>query len=1093
MYKFYPENCLKLPRCTAKILLVMKLATLLLITTILHVSASVFAQKITLSEKKMPIQKVFDQIRIQTTYDFVFSDDILKDIKPVSIQVKDADLKSVLDRIFEGQQLEYSIEDKSIVVSRKEPSILDKLKYIFTVINVHGKIVDEKGIPMSGVIVTVKETNRSTVSDADGNYSIQADGKYTLVFSFIGYKRLEKHIEQQAVINVSLEIDLGKLDEVQVIAYGTTTKRLNTGDVTTIKAEDIAKEPISNPLTSLAGTVPGLNLRQSSGLAGSNNNIQIRGVNSIQQGSSPLYIIDGVPYPNSSIGTFSFGNGGQSPFESINPSDIESIDILKDADATAIYGSRGANGVILITTKKGKAGNTKFDASIYEGAGEVSRKLNLLNTPEYIEMRKEAFKNDNITATAVNAPDLVSWDTNRYTDWQKELIGGTAYTTNVNAALSGGTENTQYLVSTNYYRQSSVFPTSQAETRGVGRFSISNKSVDGRFKMTASGSYSADNNQLPQLDLTRYIILAPNAPSLYDQKGNLNWSENGGSFTNPLSLLLKSSTLKTDNFLSNISLSYEIIHGLYLKATAGYNLIQLSNVGLNPLASQDPGTNRVATAVFQDVTGKNWNIEPQLGYNLDIGKGKLNALIGTTIEDNVQNLHNFLASGFPNDDVLTAAGFATTITAQTSVTEYKYQALFGRLNYNWDNKYLLNITARRDGSSRFGTGRQVANFGAVGAGWIFSDEEFIKQSAPFLSFGKLRGSYGVTGNDQIGDYQYLDNYTSALAYQGQPSYIPSRLYNADYSWEVTKKLEGAIELGFLSNRINLTVDYFRNRSSNQLVNYNLPGQTGFTSILANFPALVQNSGWEYTIATTNIRTPKFKWNTSANLTVLDNKLLKFPNLAASSYASRLVIGQPTTIIKYLDNQGVDQTTGLYQFNGTSIPANQTSITNTAPQFYGGLTNDLSYRNFDLSFLFQFVKQNGINELGGFLNAPGVLGTGALSNQPTYVLARWQQSGDITNVQKFTTSNSTGYTNLTNSDAIISDASFIRLKNVALAYRLPRALTNELKMNLCKIFLQGQNLLTFTNYKGLDPETATSRGIVVLPTLRTMVIGIQTTF
>jgi hypothetical protein len=485
--------------------------------------------------------------------------------------------------------------------------------------------------------------------------------------------------------------------------------------------------------------------------------------------------------------------------------------------------------------------------------------------------------------------------------------------------------------------------------------------------------------------------------------------------------------------LGNISLSYEVIPGLFLKTTAGYNLIQLGYVALTPLASQDPATSRTATATFQDVTGKNWNIEPQLEYNVTLGKGKLDALLGTTIEDNVQNMNNILASGFPSDNVLSAAGFATTVTAQTSLVEYRYQALFARLNYAWDNKYLLNITARRDGSSRFGPDKQISNFGAVGAGWIFSDENFIKKSVPFLSFGKLRGSYGVTGNDQIGDYQYLDNYGSGLAYQSQVSYTPSRLFNADYSWEITKKLEGAIELGALSNRINLTVDYFRDRSGNQLVSYTLPGQTGFTSILANFPALVQNSGWEYTLATTNIRASKFTWSTSANLTVLQNKLLAFPNLATSSYASRLVIGQPTTIQKYLVAQGVNPTTGLYQFNGTSIPANETSITNTTPQFYGGVTNSFTYGNFDLSFLFQFVKQNGVSEAGAFPYAPGVLTTGALSNQPASVLSRWQSPGDVTSVQKFTTSN-TAYTYLAYSDASVTDASFIRLKNVAFDYR-----------------------------------------------------------
>lgn len=1076
-----------------KLLLIMKFTTLIILIAIMQTSASTFAQKVSLSEHKISLAKVFEKIRQQTGYDFLVSTPILKQSKSVTIEVRDAELKDVLDQLFQGRGLDYYISDKSVVVSVKEKTFLQSLISAIKAIDIHGKVVDEKGDPLPGATILVKGRNLLTTTSVTGEFRLTGiDEKAEITISSVGYKTLTVKAGKEMGA-IRMEVLISALDQVQVIGYGTTTKRLNTGTVTTISADDIAKEPISNPLTALQGNVPGLNLRQSSGLAGSTMNIQIRGYNSISQGSSPLFIIDGVPYPNVPIGTFSFGNGGQSPFESINPADIASIDVLKDADATSIYGSRGGNGVILITTKKGKAGNTKLDVGFYQGAGQVSRKLDLLNTSQYIEMRKEAFKNDGITQTAVNAPDLLLWDNNRYTDWQKMFIGGTANTTNANGSLSGGSENTQYILSANYNRQSSLFPGSLADSRGIGRFSISNKSADGKFKVSASGSYSSDNNQLPQIDLTRFIVLAPNAPGLYDQNGNLNWSENGGSFTNPLSYLLKSTTLKTDNFLGNVSLSYQVISGLFLKTTGGYNLIQLGYISLNPLASQDPNTSRVATSSFQDVTGKNWNIEPQIEYQKAIGKGKLDALIGTTIEDNGQNINNLLATGFPNDNLISAAGFATTVTAQTSFTEYKYQALFARLNYNWDDKYLLDITGRRDGSSRFGPGKQVANFGAVGAGWIFSDESFIKKSVPLISFGKLRGSYGITGNDQIGDYQYLDNYGSALAYQGQAGYTPSRLFNADYSWEITKKLEFAIELGLLANRINLTVDYFRNRSGNQLVNYTLPAQVGFTSILANFPALVQNSGWEYTLATTNIHTPKFRWNTSANLTVLRNKLLDFPNLSTSSYANKLVLGQPTTIIKYLENTGVNAQTGLYQFNGTSVPANQTAITNTAPKFYGGITNDLSYGNFNLSFLFHFARQNGVNELGASVNAPGVLPTGALSNQPTYALQRWQNAGDVTAVQKYTTSNSTGYLNLTNSNAIISDASFIRLKNLEFAYRLPALLASKIKMKACKIYVQGQNLLTFTNYKGLDPETATSYGVAMLPTLKTMVLGIQTTF
>ncbi len=439
MYNFYKEKLGSLPRCLSKILLIMKLTTLLLLLAIMQVSASSFAQRLSLSAKNAPLEKVFKEIRKQSGYDFVFTTATLNNSRRVSINVKNVGIEDVLKLVFDGQPLDYSINDKSVVVSKKERTVLEKLILIFQRIDIQGKIADEHGLPLSGATIHIVGTKKTYTSNTDGSFALtDVDEKATLEISYIGYATITVKAKGN-LSNLVLLKSNSKLDEVQVIAYGTTTRRLNTGAVNNIKAEDIAKQPVSNPLAVLAGTVPGLIAAQSNGNAGASIKIQIRGLNSISQGSTPLFIVDGVPFSNSYLGSMGgAANGGQTPFDNINPSDIESIDVLKDADATAIYGSRGANGVILITTKKGKAGKTKLDVSVYQGAGEASRKIDLMNTEQYITMRREAFKNDNVIPTALTAPDLVSWDNSRYTDWQDYLIGGTSHNTNANTSLSGG-------------------------------------------------------------------------------------------------------------------------------------------------------------------------------------------------------------------------------------------------------------------------------------------------------------------------------------------------------------------------------------------------------------------------------------------------------------------------------------------------------------------------------------------------------------------------------------------------------------------------------------------------------------------------------
>jgi TonB-linked SusC/RagA family outer membrane protein len=834
--------------------------------------------------------------------------------------------------------------------------------------------------------------------------------------------------------------------------------------------------------------------------------------------NDPLFVIDGVFFepgnqPSNqlrSAANDNFGKGGLSPLNSINPADIESIEVLKDADATAIYGSRGANGVILITTKKGKPGATKITANIYSGVSVPTHTMDMLNTQQYVAMRKEGFKNDSITP-GVNtfdpgyAPDIMVWDTTTYTDFKKLLIGNTAHTTDAQLSLSGGTQLTQFLIGGGFHKETNVFSKNLYDTRVSAHFSINHNSENRKLNVVFSAGYSNDKNQLVSTDLTQYINIIPNL-QLYNPDGSLSWEQDGVSyatvnnFINPLSVLLKTNTSVTENLYSNLQVGYKVLPSVLFKVSLGYNTFKNNEVSIVPKAAIDPYTYAWITpsSSFANGSDNSWIIEPQLSYIKTISQGKLDILVGGTLQENKYSGNVIQASRFSNDLLLNNPAAAGLVIAQGSQSLYHYEAVFGRINYNLKNKYLLNVTFRRDGSGRFGPDKQFANFGAVGAGWVFTDESFIKDKIAFLSFGKLRASYGITGNDQIGDYNFMNLWSnSSNTYQGIATLNPDKLYNPDFGWETNKKLEGAIELGLLKDKIFLSISYYRNRSNNQLINYPLANQTGSQSVVMNLPALVQNSGLEFVMTTKNITRKNFSWTTSVNATIPRNQLISFPGLSSTSYKNTFVEGQPLSVIYRYKFMGVDPQTGVYIFDDTNgdgalTPADYQVSGNLNPKFYGGLVNTITYHNIRFEFLFEFKKQLGKNYLYQLYNSP----PGFIINQPQVVLNRWQKPGDIAEVQQFiaTYSGRPAYlasnTQLNVSNGIYSDASFLRLRNVSLSYNLTDHLLSKLKMSGVKVYVNAQNLLTITNYMGLDPET---QNMYVLPPLKTIVAGIQLTF
>ncbi|WP_316835497.1 SusC/RagA family TonB-linked outer membrane protein [Pedobacter nutrimenti] len=1095
----------------------MKLTTIILMISLMQVSAATFGQKVTLMENNVTLERVFWEIHKQTGYDVLIKNTSFKTSQRINVKFKETELDQVMDQVVKGTDLTYTIEDKTVVIKEKEkPSFLEKILDRFNNIDVSGKILDENGKPLPGASVKVKKTGKGVSTDKDGRFFLRGvEEGAVLVVSFIGY--LPKEVLAGANLgNIVLEQSLSRLDEIQVIAYGTTTQRLSTGNVTTIKADVIEKQPVNNPLLALQGRVPGLFIEQATGFAGTGVKVRIQGQNSINNGNDPLYVIDGIPFISqlsdlgdrlSSVQGTSGSSSLGSPLSFINPSEIESIDVLKDADATAIYGSRAANGAILISTKKGKAGDTRVNLNLQSGWAKVPRKLNLMNSQQYLEMRREALRNDGIiTPDPGPFPDSDlngNWDTSRYTDWQKELIGGTASYQDLNTSVSGGNDRTTFLIGAGHHRETTVFPGHYADSKTSVRFNINNTSANQKFKIQFSGSYLFDNNRLPNYDLTPDAMgLAPVAPALYKSDGSINWAPDASGNTtfgsNPIGYMFNSFLNKTTNLMSNLTLSYQIIPGLEFKSVFGYNKLNTNVTKKYLLQSYVPEIvqylQRVTAIANNDMNS--WSIEPQLTYSNNISKGKLDVFLGANISKNIRSGSVIFASGFSNDLVMDDILSATSLSPSSSISSvYRYNAIFGRINYNWQDKYILNLTGRRDGSSRFGPQSQFHNFAAIGSAWIFSNESLIKEHLSLLSFGKLRASYGVTGNDQIGDYRFLSLYSplqQEIPYQGVVAYQPNRLTNPYLEWEETRKLQFGLDLGFLKDRILLNANYYINRSSNQLGSYFFPVTTGFFSIDQNRPDKVKNSGWDFTITSTNLQTKDFKWSSSINWSTTKSMLAYSPD---QRFSSTKIVGRPISAMLVYHFLGVDPATGIYQFedhsgNTTSTPdpsLDQTVLVDLAPEFYGGFQNSFSYKSFQLNFLFSFVKQIAQNQRFGLL-LPGSNDY----NQLASLLNRWQKPGDISSIQRFTASRSDVKQTLNMvyaSDAAWADASYIRLKNVSLSWQLPESWGKSAHLQNCSIFVQGQNLWTFTNYKGLDPETKSS---TTLPPLRVITMGLKVT-
>lgn len=962
--------------------------------------------------------------------------------------------------------------------------------------------VTSSGKPLPEVIISQEGNDQVTMTGSDGTYTLQVSAENSiLLFRHPDYSEEKFTLTNQKVVNISLEQKVKGIEEVILNAgYYKVKDKERTGSIAKVSAKDIENQPVSNVLSTVQGRMAGVNITQNSGVPGGGYSIQIRGRNSLRtyanseiDGSQPLYIVDGVPVGIGMTATYGaniLSDANLNPLSNISPNDIESIEVLKDADATAIYGSRGANGVVLVTTKRARKGTLGLSINTSYALSNSLSHLTMMNTEQYLGMRRQAYANDGITVYPATAYDINgTWDQSRYTDWFKTLLGNTSVTSNVQLSLSGGGEKTSFLVSYGHNEQTTVFAKDFRYKTNTLLGNLSHRSLDNLLNFTMSTLFSKLEHNVISLDNTgSALFLAPNAPALYDSQGNINWQNN--TFDNPLAAYNSTYSNNNIQFMNNFTAGYELVKNIQIRLNGGISYQTFDELSLQPSTIYNPSLGigpANSRALQSNKSRMSYTLEPQLNWSFKKDSHQVDVLAGGTYQSDLNTQGAIQGYGFTSNAFIENIAAATTKLISDQIkTEYKYTAVFGRLNYQFDHRYIINITGRRDGSSRFGTNRKFANFGAVGAAWLFSNESFMKELS-WLSFGKLRGSYGSSGTDNIGNYQYNDTFiTSTLGYNNVTGLVPSKLFNPNFSWEKTVKLEAALEMGFFKDRFHVTASHYRNRSSNQLVGYQLPSVTGFTSVLANLDATIQNTGWEFEIAGRPF-TGAFKWETSANLSIPKNKLLSFPGLEGSTYANSYAIGQSVNIIKLYHLEGINPQNGQYIFsdyNGDgriSSPDDRQIIKNIGVEFFGGWSNNFSYKNWSLSLLVQFVKQQSRN-FNYQMSSPGLM-----RNLPLEALNVWSPDNPNGLYMPYHAAASPLHSLFQMSDATVSDGSFIRLKNIQLSYRIP--LQGKL-IREAKIYFQGQNLYTWTKYFGLDPEFSS---LGFMPPLKTYSFGMQINF
>jgi TonB-linked SusC/RagA family outer membrane protein len=975
-----------------------------------------------------------------------------------------------------------------------------------------GRIMNNDGEPLDGATVKIKGTTRGTCTNGSGYFTMARCRQEKLVLSSVGYKSIEIPWKDTAWITVILERDVRSYDPAIVKAYEDPFK------IITPPRRIKPDYPVNNNLLeNFRGQVPSMNIVTTSGMPGASQFVNIRGYNSIgrlagwtnRPPDDPLIVVDGVPLPtllrplnrlSSMAGNpqeAGISNGGLNPLFTLNPLDVESIEVLKDAASTAIYGSRGANGVIVIRTKMASATTPTLTYASFTGFGKITAAMDMMNTRQYLDMRYQAFKNDNIQwwLPGIAAPDLKLLDTTRYTNWKKWLLGGTAKITDQYITFSNRKKQFSYFISGGYHNETSVMPGDISGRRISITSDVSYRSKNKKFNAGFTAFRTNTTNKWITDNAMNALLLVPHAPEPRHPDGTLKWEENNASFLNPESYYMNTLIVKNSNTLVHTHGMYKFSKSLKGEISLGYDNMATHEEARFPRSAKNPASNPTGALTEFDNNYRLWNIEPQLEHNFydTVSSLKIQTIIGASWLNQVNNQLLNEQGGFTNDDSLGIPDSHTTSTITPNNLKYKYFSGFARVNVLFQNRYQLNLTFRSDGSSRFGENARRASFGSVGAGWIIKKQDTVEQKS-ILGVTKLRGSFGVTGSDQIDDYGFLNNYTrTAQQYQGWSSIVPSALARPDYRWIVTKKFDIALESSLFNGLVDVTVQYYLNRTTDQLINHFLPVTTGFTSITDNLPAVVQNSGFELE-AHIHKAWNNYAYSGRLILSTLRNQLKSFPDLQQSNYSNSLVVGKSLTVEKGHLFGGVDKDNGQFIKKDSAEPG---VIGHHDPVVLGGFVQSIRFFNFQLQTVMELqIKKATVYMVRMYnLLPPGRKGDQLYMNQPAALANNhWEKPGDQARWQKFGTKASgptyNSIPNYTNSNVQLVNASVLLLKNVQLTYEVKGSFIKKYKIKNLKLFTNGENLLMITPYKGTDPQI---NDPLVLPPLKVITAGLILTF
>jgi TonB-linked SusC/RagA family outer membrane protein len=1054
-------------------------------------NAQVKIRKVCIPQDVLAIQVVFDSIESATGLHPHWPDGMLDPKKLVHGIGKSLPYDQVLAHYLGEAGLSWDTSGTTIFIKEGELAKYAAYRTGNVLQPVIIRVQDETGASLSYASLKCRSTGEALCAGPDGWARIWTaairdtfDCTYAGMLPEVGVAR------PGDTLRITMKAPCA-LDGAVVTTYVNITAALYTGNIGTVTRKQIADQPVSNILSALVGRVTGVQVTQSNGNTGSSYDIVLRSGMSIGSGHDPLVIIDNIPFSPGvrSVSNINTGTAGGShdPLSFIDKDDVETIQFLKDADATAIYGTRGANGVVIITTRKTVGGKPRLTASISTGVSAPTRLPHLMNTQDYLSMRWETLKNDGSKPNASNAPDLVKWDTTRYTNWQHYFFPGPGHITRAHSDLTGGSPKYQYFIGGNMVRETNVFEGHPAHELYSVSSRLDYHSLRDRLRIGLAALAGWDGNTLPVTDVSRLTFLVPFAPPLVGKDGKLVFGENDYSYANPISFTGDRYHAGSHNYLLSVDARYRIWDSLSIKLTAGGNNIRTREFSTYPGWNQDPALNPVRSSTLADARYNSWILEPRLEYKWLPGQWNIKVFAGMSRQGQRTTVDGWSASGFPDDSSLPFPAMAKSVTPAHRVADYQYSAYFGQMTFHWKEKYMLNLSWRRDGSSRFSGGKRFGNFNAAGAGWILSKEAFFHRILPVCSFAKIRGSYGVTGNDGIGSGEsYVNNWSPTVSqnFQRTTDINSTGKLSSDASWERVKKMELSLELGVLQNRVLFTATWYRWRTDHQILPRSAPDSTG-NVYLYETPAVLQATGWEFNVTSINIRNKNVSWTTNLGISLPTNKLVAYPGIAQSLF-SDLVVGASLSSVNAVPYKRVDPKTGVFSFQ------DGTTIANHDIRCLAGLENTLSWHNWELSALVEARFQTGISSDAAVyaVNRPGTLASGMYSNQLSDINQHWREPGDNARYQvltaKYTNEAGRAIGKYLGSTAILVNADYLRLKSICLSRRLPKLF----KTAAGRIFVQGANLWTLTRYRNGDPEI---QSILTVAPLKSFHMGVELRF